>query len=52
MSKKDYIAIAKVIRDHMKNPDDDLISELCRIFAETNNRFDSDRFRRACTDEG
>ena len=50
MRKKDYVAIAKVIRENLKSPNEDLVSELCRIFSETNDSFDSDRFREACNE--
>lgn len=56
MTKKDYIAIAGVIRDTVTTPSQEihdetlyaLIGGLCKVFANDNPRFDQDRFVAAC----
>mgnify|MGYP003633971605 FL=1 len=63
MTKKDYILIAKVLKDnkHLKIGDIQLLDNLshtidyhrlirvlCQIFEHDNSRFDEDIFRKAC----
>jgi hypothetical protein len=55
VSRKHYERIAKALEKVTDNncgckPTDflDLIDELCVIFEEDNDRFDSDRFKEAC----
>ena len=56
LSRKHYISIAKIINDNITQDTygdehihkDDLIDDLCKVFARDNNLFDSSRFRRAC----
>ena len=56
LSRKHYISIAKIINDNITQDiygdehihKDDLIDDLCKVFARDNNLFDSSRFRRAC----
>ena len=56
LSRKHYISIASII-DVNTTQDvygdefihrDDLINDLCKVFARDNKLFDSSRFRRAC----
>ena len=60
LSRKHYISIAKIIKDNSINIDkpykstinrDSLIIDLCMIFKQDNNLFNSDRFISACKDE-
>ena len=56
LSRKHYRVIAKAINDNITRDTygdehihkDDLIDDLCKVFARDNNLFDSSRFRRAC----
>ena len=63
MTKKDYILIAKVLKDkkHLKVGDIQLLDDLshtinynrlmkvlCQMFENDNSRFDEDIFRKAC----
>jgi len=53
MTKKDYIKLAKLIKDKSTGNDthifvDDLVDGLCDILAEDNPRFDADKFKAAC----
>jgi|APSaa5957512493_1039668.scaffolds.fasta_scaffold31831_3 hypothetical protein len=63
MTKKDYILIAKVLKDkkHLKVGDIQLVDDLshtinynrlmkvlCQMFENDNSRFDEDIFRKAC----
>ena len=56
LCRKHYISIAKIINDNITQDTygdehihkDDLIDDLCKVFARDNNLFDSSRFRRAC----
>ena len=52
MSKKDYVAIAKVLNHYYLNDGDDptavyIALDLVHVFANDNPRFDSDRFMSA-----
>ena len=52
MSRRDYIKIAKVVKNVQSNfiNDEsyfDFIHSLCVIFEDDNDRFDSDRFKKA-----
>ena len=56
MSRKDYIKIAKVVKRykrsmlHFETGDAeyvDFVNDLCVIFEEDNDRFDSDKFKEA-----
>ena len=52
MSRKDYIKVAKVTKSYNQSFirfDDyiDFVNDLCVIFEEDNDRFDSDRFKKA-----
>lgn len=52
MSKKDYVAIAKVLNHYYLNSSEELIAigigyALAGVFATDNPRFDSDRFMSA-----
>lgn len=59
MTKKDYVAIANVVRSTVTEPSQEvhdpmlyaLISGLCEVFAADNERFDRDRFVTACLGE-
>ena len=66
LSRKHYITIARVIKDNSKAMfvddgynliesivinKDDLINDLCEVFANDNNLFNSDRFIDACNDD-
>ena len=46
MTKKDFIAIAKVLRDNKASPM--LIAEMANVLAGTNAAFDLERFVKAC----
>lgn len=58
MSKKNYVAIAAIIQNARANtsPEDKvareaityIASDLARVFARDNSRFNSDKFLRAC----
>ena len=56
LSRKHYISIAKIINDNTTQDTygdehihkDDLIDDLCKVFARDNNLFNSALFRRAC----
>ena len=56
LSRKHYVAIASIINDNTTQDTygdehihkDDLINDLCVMFARDNNLFDSSRFRNAC----
>ena len=51
MSKKHYEKIAKAIKTMASYPNGrylDLIDQLCVIFEEDNDRFNSDKFKEAC----
>ena len=51
MSRKDYIKIAKVVLEHRQALEYDnyvdFVHDLCVIFEEDNDSFDSDRFHQA-----
>ena len=52
MTRKDYIKIAKTTKAYQSSfrNDDcyiDFVHDLCVIFEEDNDRFDSDRFKKA-----
>jgi len=55
MTKKDYIAIAKAIRENDMDSGllltEPFIDALCKIFKDDNPRFDIARFRRASSKE-
>ena len=48
MSRKDYIKIAKVVHEHRRALEYDnyidFVHDLCVIFEEDNDKFDSDKF--------
>ena len=46
MTKKDFIAIAKVLKDNKASPV--LISEMAKMLAQSNPAFDLERFAKAC----
>ena len=55
MTKKDYIAVAAVVRQEYGSASDeergvieDIAGQLARVFAADNGRFDRGRFLRAC----
>jgi len=56
MTRKDYIFIAKIIKDNTSINGDTitkvnkgaLIVDLCEMFKDDNNLFNSDRFIKAC----
>ena len=56
MTKKDYIFIAKIIKDSTTLDTygdkivhkEDLINDLCYMFKDDNNLFNKDRFIKAC----
>lgn len=53
MSRKDYILIAQAIREahsyeHEGLDTTKLIGNLCEVFGENNNKFDSGKFFQAC----
>ena len=59
MTRKDYIKIARVIKDNTSNNEDisysssrlykyNLIDDLCIVFKQDNNLFDRQRFIDAC----
>ena len=53
MTRKDYIKIARIIKDNKLNNTqylikDNLINELCIIFKQDNRLFDMQRFIDAC----
>ena len=56
MTRKDYIFIAKIIKDSSTLDSygdvivhkEDLINDLCHMFKGDNNLFDKDRFIKAC----
>ena len=54
MTRKDYIKIARIIKDNTMNDTqpilnkDSLIDDLCIVFKEDNNLFDRQRFIDAC----
>ena len=57
LSRKHYVVIARVIKDNtIRKPleeyirKDDLINDLCVVFARDNNLFNSALFRDACDD--
>ena len=58
LSRKHYRVIARVINNNITQDTygdehihkDDLIDDLCKVFKQDNNLFDSTRFRRACDD--
>jgi len=57
MTKKDYIKFASLLNEHLnqiQDPNvhtrlafDSLVSHLCRVFQEDNDRFNNQRFRDA-----
>lgn len=53
MTKKDYIAVAKILATHRNTiPVDafnDLTADFCAMFKADNSRFDDLRFHAACT---
>jgi hypothetical protein len=59
MTRKDYIKIAKIIKDNTSKKLEicnalnkrGVISELCIVFKEDNNNFDNNRFINACYDD-
>lgn len=57
MTRKHYIKIAKAIRDNSQAKDTELIIkgslviDLCMIFQEDNDLFDSGRFISACSND-
>jgi len=62
MTRKDYIKIAKVIREHTRGADKEdgyegsiahyiLVESLSDIFKNDNDKFDADRFKKACREE-
>ena len=46
MSKKDYELIAGVLKKHQV-VNDELIAELCLLLKNDNDRFDSEKFKKA-----
>ena len=53
MTRKDYIKIARVIKDNKLNNTqylikDNLINDLCIVLKQDNNNFDKARFVEAC----
>ncbi len=59
MTKKDYIKISKVIKEHTRGADSDdgyqghiahyvLVEKLSDVFLSDNDRFDADKFKKAC----
>ena len=54
LSRKNYVAVAKILRDHhsdaLNGEVDRIVDDLAEYFAQDNPRFDSDRFRAACRD--
>ena len=60
MSRKHYIAVAKIVKDNTLVKGGKmlptinktlLVSELCTMFKEDNNNFDANRFISACYDD-
>ena len=51
-SKMHYEEVAKVIKEH-RYPDDTyiIIEHFCNMFEKDNEKFDKDKFIRACTSE-
>ena len=51
MSRKDYVKIAKIVHEHRQALEYDnyvdFVHDLCVIFEEDNDRFDSDKFCQA-----
>ena len=45
MTKKDYIIIAKIIKENKLN---DGVNDFVIMFQDNNDRFDKDRFIKAC----
>ena len=46
MTKKDYIMIASIIKDNKLN--DDAVDDFVIMFKKDNERFDKERFIKAC----
>ena len=48
MTKKDYIAIAKILNKY-RYDEHMILLKLCELFKKDNENFDSDKFIDACT---
>ena len=48
MTKKDYIAIAKILNKY-RYDEHMILLKLCELFKKDNKNFDSDKFIDACT---
>lgn len=51
MTRKDFIAIAKIIKDSEPRKTKAkrlMVAELCDLYKQTNPRFDRERFKTAC----
>ena len=47
MTKKDYIAIAKILKEY-GDKEHMLLLKLCELFKKDNENFDADKFIKAC----